>query len=843
MDVIRAFNETHKAAAIKALNEWSKVANINFIEVQEDNGVVGTLRFGFTDFTTKTDTGDPAAAWAIPPSKHASSGDIWLSTETFDDDYAQGTGYGFATLLHEIGHALGLKHPFEGAHKLDTILDKTNYTLMSYTDETGAYSNDDYIVSTGPMVLDVQAIQYLYGVKDFNLDDTVYEFDAASPFAMTIWDSGGEDLLDFKEFSSDLSIRLDEGSYSTIPVSAWEMQDNFGIAYGSVIENVFGGSGSDTITGNSADNEINGGLGVDTLSGGLGADIFTFKLSELSDLTSDRILDFESGTDKIKIVIDQNINAVPGALAGQVSVIDTTGGTQTSVGLPTETDMTSPLPPIVSQSGTSLLISGESGATLTLFDGVTEVTSEFLISEDAGTYTASLNTGAYDNQVTMALTAKLTDAAGNESLASEAMSAVFADITPPQTPIVRQIMNTIEITGETGAALSLLDGPTDVTSKFTVTESSGTYSASLNVGAYSDEVTLSLTAKLSDDAGNTSAASALASMTFTDITPPAAPSVSQSGSTLTISGESGNILTLFDGANDVTANFDIAETAGVYTATPKTDAYRSEVTMDLTARLTDAAGNISLASTGMATTFEDISSPLAPTISQAGATLIIVGEAGASLTLFDGARDVTTDFIINESSGEYTASLKTGAYLDEVAMSITAILTDIAGNIGATSSTLEAQFADITAPKFPTISQDGYSIIILGEAGATLTLFDGSVEVTSQFTVTEEDGTYTAVFASKELEDDVTMALTAKLTDDVGNTGAASSLMIANFQAPIAPTIATQTLEDVVTLTGTMADETNYVLELGDLNLQLAVLENLGSFDIENDIIIEIVTI
>lgn len=58
-------------------------------------------------------------------------------------------------LLHELGHALGLKHPFEGTVTLPTSTDDTAHTLMSYTDVGGPYG------SYGPY--DIAALMYLYG--------------------------------------------------------------------------------------------------------------------------------------------------------------------------------------------------------------------------------------------------------------------------------------------------------------------------------------------------------------------------------------------------------------------------------------------------------------------------------------------------------------------------------------------------------------------------------------------------------------------------------------------------------------------------------------------------------
>ncbi len=64
-------------------------------------------------------------------------------------------GYGYETLLHEFGHMLGLKHPFDSTPNLPTSTDNTSYTLMSYTDKGGPYSSfREY---------DVAALNWLYG--------------------------------------------------------------------------------------------------------------------------------------------------------------------------------------------------------------------------------------------------------------------------------------------------------------------------------------------------------------------------------------------------------------------------------------------------------------------------------------------------------------------------------------------------------------------------------------------------------------------------------------------------------------------------------------------------------
>jgi Ca2+-binding RTX toxin-like protein len=127
------------------------------------------------------------------------------------------------------------------------------------------------------MVYDIQALQHMYGANDnYNVGNTKYEFDPAKPNSLTIWDAGGEDLLDFSNFNYRCDIDLNDGAYSTIRYAGWNPDDNFGIAFNTFIENVSGSQANDTIIGNELDNEISGNNGNDTLFGGAGNDVFNW---------------------------------------------------------------------------------------------------------------------------------------------------------------------------------------------------------------------------------------------------------------------------------------------------------------------------------------------------------------------------------------------------------------------------------------------------------------------------------------------------------------------------------------------------------------------------------------
>jgi hypothetical protein len=116
-----------------------------------------------------------------------------------------------------------------------------------------------------------------------NSGDTTYSFDPDTPFIEAIWDAGGNDTLDFSNFSKSNTISLVDGEYSTIGFDVdWSITDHLGIAFNAIIENAIGGSGDDTITGNSSANNIQGGAGNDIIDGGSGIDTAIFKDSSTS---------------------------------------------------------------------------------------------------------------------------------------------------------------------------------------------------------------------------------------------------------------------------------------------------------------------------------------------------------------------------------------------------------------------------------------------------------------------------------------------------------------------------------------------------------------------------------
>ncbi|MEI6704127.1 MAG: M57 family metalloprotease, partial [Deltaproteobacteria bacterium] len=122
---------TEQAAVRSALQSWANVANITFSEVPDTSTNVGDIRVAWTSATDLTSTGGQAWGWAnYPNSFWPSGGDVWISTLSSgatDPDWSVGSN-NFNALIHELGHALGLKHSFEDNPVLPIAQESEQYT-------------------------------------------------------------------------------------------------------------------------------------------------------------------------------------------------------------------------------------------------------------------------------------------------------------------------------------------------------------------------------------------------------------------------------------------------------------------------------------------------------------------------------------------------------------------------------------------------------------------------------------------------------------------------------------------------------------------------------------------
>lgn len=234
---------------------------------------------------------DGAQGWAYLPAGSGLSskpGDIWFDvngpTNPAAPDNSLG-GEGFLTAIHEIGHAVGLKHPHDPAPVLPTEVLSQFYTVMSYVRPNEHPTDDPRYYSENPsslMLYDIVELQRLYrSNEEFNMGNTHHFFAEARLTALM--DSGGRDTLNFTRHSVDETINLGQGTYSSL----FGVNRSLLIPYEVDIENARGGQGNDTITGNNHRNLIwgNGGNdridgrgGNDLLRGGQGDDTYVWNL-------------------------------------------------------------------------------------------------------------------------------------------------------------------------------------------------------------------------------------------------------------------------------------------------------------------------------------------------------------------------------------------------------------------------------------------------------------------------------------------------------------------------------------------------------------------------------------
>lgn len=315
-----------------ALQAWDNLIEPDFTEVTDPHG--GQLRVAFTDMAIVYGTANVWGYAYLPGYRgnpSAQSGDLWISSVLASASFAVGS-FNYYALLHELGHALGLRHPFEGATALPRELTTLRYSVLSYQlpadstvwsfrlGETGQFiASPALVYPTTPMLLDVLAIGEKYGTDRITAaGDDIYSWNENSPLLETIVDASGHDVIDLADHTRGSIIDLTPGAYSSIALysssqqmldwsrllpsatnliqetfarrDAYEWRDNLAIAFDTVIEDVLAGRGNDTVYGNGADNRLQGGDGDDLLHGGAGND-------HLQGGTGDDVLHGGSGDD------------------------------------------------------------------------------------------------------------------------------------------------------------------------------------------------------------------------------------------------------------------------------------------------------------------------------------------------------------------------------------------------------------------------------------------------------------------------------------------------------------------------------------------------------------------
>ncbi len=349
----QAFNALQQSQIVAAVESLEGFIPVNF----KDSAVLGqdapvVFRFAIADsidygyginglgetYAAHGPGGGRSAEAAVPDPfqlNWRAAGDTWYIRNAYDAPIP-GSFANAAGLLHEFGHALGLKHghaeqpiyvqanrfvdangnafaePTVGrtAPKLPTQFDSQEFSIMTYKLYVGddQTSFDPSVDITRPdypwswMMLDIAALQYLYGANfgaGSNPGDTVYRFNTSGQMTTTdtrdgnlttpasqnarilttIWDGGGIDTYDFSNYTNNQVIDLRPGEWSNFSTSQLAHLGVQVFARGNIANAMqFGNdlrSRIENANGGSGNDVLIGNSADNRLNGGRGGDSMT----------------------------------------------------------------------------------------------------------------------------------------------------------------------------------------------------------------------------------------------------------------------------------------------------------------------------------------------------------------------------------------------------------------------------------------------------------------------------------------------------------------------------------------------------------------------------------------
>ncbi len=303
------FTGFQQSAVQQMLAYIASLTPLTFTQLFNDSEGQAKLRYAMTDAT--------GAAHAYLPGTSDEAGSAWFNKDDFNAP-TKGS-YAWMGILHETGHALGLKHGHEFPVAISADRDSVEYSVMTYRSFPGqdlsgggGYTNEQFGFPQTLMMYDIAALQQIYGGANYttNASNTVYTWSQSTGemfingtpqgkpgdgdgnpepsdnrIFMTVWDGGGTDTYDFSNYDNDvpgeLVVDLRPGEWTILGTPSLAPQTAFlggGSHYArgnianallfqgntaSIIENAIGSDHQDVLIANQVANQLTGGTGTD----------------------------------------------------------------------------------------------------------------------------------------------------------------------------------------------------------------------------------------------------------------------------------------------------------------------------------------------------------------------------------------------------------------------------------------------------------------------------------------------------------------------------------------------------------------------------------------------------
>ena len=362
-DTVHPYNDNAKNMMRSILDMTSDIFKITFEEVDYK---IAQIRFSLYTSTSESGSTNYAGYPSSSPQDNVLVGDENSFKESnFLEINPGGSTYNVA--IHELGHNLGMSHPFAGypdkpgyaesyyANSLFTVMayaafwskevdiyesglpkDYTSYadSISGILKDTQYGLKDDYIIALlGWGRDDILTIGHMYGLRDnYNAGDNIYSWDENKNIYETIHDMGGNDTIDLSNYVWDMDVDLNPGAVSEVGVGQeriyWNDKqgektgDVFILSWETTIENYIGSTGSNTVTlnnkiSNNIDlsisedkNIIYNAITSDIIFGSSYEDYFYVTISNLEEINESINIDGGSDFDWLVIEAPVKLNSL-----------------------------------------------------------------------------------------------------------------------------------------------------------------------------------------------------------------------------------------------------------------------------------------------------------------------------------------------------------------------------------------------------------------------------------------------------------------------------------------------------------------------------------------------------